>query len=179
MLLSLIKCIPLSCWHSLWTFCYANFKANFYSENNKCTLENELASFQHYLCLRALSGVCYPSQQPLPFPISIIRELPEKKMLCFFLSTVDHIRLYFILQSKASHFMPQAAWLHVFVWSLHFADIPNVAISSSSCTSRRSPTLLVLLQFYTMEHFRGCILTSLSERKGHCCYRWIKISPQD
>jgi len=125
-----------------------------------------------------LRCLCYPSQQPLPFPIRIIRGLLGKKMLCFSLFTVDHIRLYFILKIKAPNFLPQAASAHVLVWSFCLGGILNVATSSSSYTSR-SPTLLVLLQLYTAGHSRDCILTSLNEI-GHCYFsRWPKINPQN
>lgn len=58
-------------------------------------------------------------------------------MLCFFLSTIDHIILYVILKIKAPNILPQAASVHVLVWSFYLRDIPNVGTSSSSYTSRR------------------------------------------
>lgn len=100
-------------------------------------------------------------------------------MLCFFLSTIDHIILYVILKIKAPNILPQAASVHVLVWSFYLRDIPNVGTSSSSYTSRRWLTLLVLLQFYSAGHFRGCILTSLKKRMDRYFSRWPKISPQN
>lgn len=99
-------------------------------------------------------------------------------MLWFFLSTIDHRRLYFVLKIKVPNFLPRAASVHVLVRSFYAGDVPNVYQLMFIHLQEITNPVGAVAVVYSRD-FRHWISTSLKESGDRCFYRGPQISLQN